>query len=248
MTIWIYTGDRPSNGAKELAKAPGFRRMFMGKGTKKGDVLVNWGTSKQAPVGLTVLNTPDAVQRASNKYHAFACLDGKDVKCVAWTANKAVAKEWHDAGNVIVVRTVLTGHSGAGIIIVLPDQEIPDAPLYTRYIFKTKEYRVHATRNAVIDTQQKVCPPGVNPVSWKVRSHENGFIFQRNNIAEDERRGVLAIQAVKALGLDFGAVDIVEDKKGNLYVLEVNTAPGLEGQTIVNYVDALRELAKNEEA
>jgi glutathione synthase/RimK-type ligase-like ATP-grasp enzyme len=40
-----------------------------------------------------------------------------------------------------------------------------------------------------------------------------------------------------ALGLDFGAVDIIQDDGGNFYVLEVNTAPGLEGQTIKSYAE-----------
>ncbi len=37
----------------------------------------------------------------------------------------------------------------------------------------------------------------------------------------------LGCHAVSALGLDFGAADIIQDKHGKLYVLEVNTAPGL---------------------
>lgn len=244
MTIWIYTGDKPSNGAKALAEQPGFRRLRTGKFVKPTDVIVNWGTSKSAPViGPAVLNGPPAVGRAANKFTAFANLAGKNVDTVPWTANRAVAKEWLDAGATVVVRTVLTGHSGAGIIIVEKGNELPEAPLYTKYIFKVREFRVHATPNKIIDTQQKVRDPDVEPISWKVRSHANGFIFQRKNINPNEKRDALAMQAVKVLGLDFGAVDIVEDKKGNFYVLEVNTAPGLEGQTIVAYSGALKELA-----
>ena len=52
----------------------------------------------------------------------------------------------------------------------------------------------------------------------------------------------MGIDAVSALGLDFGAVDIIEDADGKLYVLEVNTAPGLEGQTLTLMAEALKEL------
>lgn len=244
MTIWIYTGDKPSNGAKALAEQPGFRRLRTGKFIKPTDVIVNWGTSKQAPViGPAVLNNPQAVLKAANKFFTFSALAGEKVSTVPWTANRAVAKEWLDAEATVVVREVLTGHSGAGIIIVEKGSELPEAPLYTKYIFKDREYRVHATPTKVIDTQKKVRDPKVEPKTWKVRSHENGFIFVRNNINPSEKRDALAIQAVKVLGLDFGAVDIVEDKKGNFYVLEVNTGPGLEGQTVVSYAAALKELA-----
>lgn len=242
MTIWIYTGDKPSNGAKALCEAPGFKRLRTGKFVKPADVVVNWGTSKPAPAGQHILNAPAAIARAANKYFTFSALAGAEVSVVPWTANMAVAKEWKAEGATIVARKILTGHSGAGIIIVEKEDELIEAPLYTKYIFKTREFRVHASKTAVIDTQQKVRAPGVEPKTWKVRSHDNGFIFQRKNIQPNDVRDALAIKAVQVLGLDFGAVDIVEDKKGNFYVLEVNTAPGLEGQTVSAYTEALTEL------
>lgn len=242
--IWIYTGGRASNSAKALADAPNFRRYIQGNSFKASDVLVNWGTQKVVAIGdAKVLNPVASIGIAANKLFAFTAFSGEDVETVPWTANKAVAKEWQDKGNTVVVRNILTGHSGSGIVIVEEGEELPDAPLYTKYIFKTKEYRVHATATGVIHTQRKVRDPDVEPLSWKVRSHANGFIFQVTNIQPSDARDKLAMASVKALGLDFGAVDIIEDKKGNLYVLEVNTAPGLEGQTIEAYTTALEQLA-----
>jgi glutathione synthase/RimK-type ligase-like ATP-grasp enzyme len=244
LKIWIYTGGKPSNGAKELASQPGFKRLVTGKYVKADDVIVGWGTSQLAPIlNQPVINVPAAIKQASNKYFAFSSLAGAKVSTVPWTANQAVAKEWQDAGSVVVARMTLTGHSGDGIIIVEKKDDLVQAPLYTKYIPKVREFRVHATTTNVIDTQQKVRDPDVEPKSWKVRSHANGFIFQRKNIVPSEARDALAILAVRTLGLDFGAVDIIEDKAGNFYVLEVNTAPGLEGQTIESYAKALTELA-----
>lgn len=251
MTIWIYTGGRPSNSAKALAELPGFKRLRLhGNGVKANDTVVNWGTTKVCPAyhdKARTINGIQAIKQAANKSYTFNTLAGEDVSTVPWTQNKAVAQEWRDAGHTVVARKVLTGHSGDGIIIVGKEddevKELPDVPLYTQYIFKTKEFRVHATRSTVIDTQQKVRDPAVEPKTWKVRSHANGFIFQRNNIEQNVHRDALAIQAIIALGLDFGAVDIIQDKKGKFYVLEVNTGPGLEGQTVTNYAECLKELA-----
>jgi len=39
----------------------------------------------------------------------------------------------------------------------------------------------------------------------------------------------LAGDALQAIGLDFGAVDILVGKDGQNYVLECNSAPGVEG-------------------
>jgi glutathione synthase/RimK-type ligase-like ATP-grasp enzyme len=50
----------------------------------------------------------------------------------------------------------------------------------------------------------------------------------------------MAVHCVSALGLDFGAVDVIENKKGS-WILEVNTAPGLEGQTLEVYRSAFEQ-------
>jgi glutathione synthase/RimK-type ligase-like ATP-grasp enzyme len=40
-----------------------------------------------------------------------------------------------------------------------------------------------------------------------------------------------------ASGLDFGAVDVIwNERQQRAYVLEINSAPGLEGTTIDDYV------------
>lgn len=244
--VWIYSGDRPSNGAKELASQDGFKRCRTGKFIKPGDIIVNWGSSKYdfyGQVPKSILNHHNMVAQASNKLTSFAKFKEADVKTVEWTTDIKVAIEWNEE-YVVVVRQKLTGHSGDGIIIV--EKNSPDmiiAPLYTKYVFKEKEFRVHVVNGAVVDTQQKIKDPDREVVTWKVRSHANGFIFARNNLSPNPARDELAVAATKALGLDFGAVDIIQDKKGHLYVLEINTAPGLEGQTITSYADAFRGFA-----
>ena len=55
----------------------------------------------------------------------------------------------------------------------------------------------------------------------------------------------LAIDSVAALRLDFGAVDIIWNKRHDrYYTLEVNTAPGLEGTTLERYSNAIRRLCE----
>ncbi len=242
MTIWVYSGDRPSNGAKELSKLPGFKRCRTGKFIKPIDIVINWGcsTADLGHVADQVLNVPLQVSRATNKLTAFALMKVGNVQTVEWCKpdDHETLAEWQAKESVIIGRQKLTGHSGDGIIIIDKGEALQPALLYTRYIFKEREYRVHVVDGKVIDTQKKIRDPDRVPTSWKVRSHENGFIFARNGIEHSDNRDGLAVAAVHALGLDFGAVDIIEDKHGKFYVLEVNTAPGLEGQTIINYGEA----------
>ena len=76
-----------------------------------------------------------------------------------------------------------------------------------------------------------------------IRNHGNGWIFARGGVEIQDEVKEVAIKAVSALGLDFGAVDIVITPQGVGKILEINTAPGLEGTTLESYKNAiLREI------
>ena len=60
----------------------------------------------------------------------------------------------------------------------------------------------------------------------------------------DDSLAALAVDAVKALGLTFGAVDCCVNTNSNPYVFEVNTGPGLEGTSFDKYVEAFTEALK----
>ena len=66
-------------------------------------------------------------------------------------------------------------------------------------------------------------------------------MYCRRNLKRLEDNEIYAIRATRALGLNFGAVDIIRDINNNSFVLEVNTAPGLEGLTLINYTNAIKE-------
>jgi glutathione synthase/RimK-type ligase-like ATP-grasp enzyme len=143
------------------------------------------------------------------------------------------------------LRTILNGHSGAGIVICDGEQNIPEAPLYTKYIKKDQEYRIHVCKDKAFFVQRKARKLDVPDelVNWQVRNHQNGFIYANQNIVVDGEMLALAVEAVRSLELDFGAVDIITEKKsGKAYVLEVNTAPGLSGATLDAYVQEFKKL------
>lgn len=83
-----------------------------------------------------------------------------------------------------------------------------------------------------------------------VRNLNSGWVYSVNFEPQETDpinliKGV-ALDAVGAAGLDFGAVDIIVDKKTNTpRVLEVNTAPGLDenGSAVNAYANAILELA-----
>jgi hypothetical protein len=129
---------------------------------------------------------------------------------------------------------------------------VPEAPLYTKGINARGEYRVHVVNGEVILYQKKsrrvdedgeVDTPDEDET--EVRNLETGWVYRTGNLRRLERVEQLAIQAVDVLGLNFGAVDIIMDTNGDVFVLEVNTAPGLGNEETLNaYVEALNVFAK----
>jgi glutathione synthase/RimK-type ligase-like ATP-grasp enzyme len=162
---------------------------------------------------------------------------------VPFTSSYDGALHWIEEGETVVCRTVLNGHSGKGIVIAETVDELVDAPLYTKYIKKKSEWRVHIFNGQVIDIQRKVRNNDVEEVNWRVRNHANGFIYQRNNLAPPDCVLKAAVGAMNLTLLDFGAVDVIYNEHyDKAYVLEINCAPGLEGTTVERYVEAFRAL------
>ncbi len=213
--------------------------------------IINWGNSGRnlPPDGLgdqhILINSLESVRVAGNKADAFSVMFSRGVSVPTYTTDMQVAQSWYDEGKVVVERHILTGNSGRGLRIADPDNDdsIESAPLYTQYINKQDEYRVHVASGTVIDVQRKArrLETPDSQVNWRVRNLEGGFVFVRGNtnppacVLEESKN------AVKALGLDFGAVDVIYNAhRGQAYVLEVNTAPGLEGATLDIYANMVR--------
>lgn len=207
--------------------------------------IVNWGNGEW-PQWLStkrdIINPPHKVKDASNKITTFQLLQGK-VAMPQFTIEKSEANTWRTRGSAILARTKINGSGGEGIIVVEPTDQLPDAPLYVMYIKKKFEFRVHVFMGEVIDIQHKKRDLSVDIVNNKIRSHSNGWVFTRNDLpplAIDYRLSRAAITAVRLLQLDFGAVDVIYNSDLDMfYVLEVNTAPGLEGQTVKIYAEKI---------
>lgn len=219
---------------------------------KIGHKVINWGNGKvpgwittATQRGVTILNKPAAVNIASNKLTALQALRGAGVTIPEFTTDFAAARQWLRAGQTVVERHELRGNSGEGIRIVnLDDTTMPNdlqtAPLYTKFIPKTNEFRVHVFRGEIIDYIEKKKMIAANrPANFNkyISSINFGWVFSRTDVRDIPEVRAIAIKAVAALGLDFGAVDIVYEN-GMPFVLEVNTAPGLSGTTLVKYANA----------
>lgn len=223
------------------------------------DTIINWGNSSP-PVDLgnaRVLNNPERIGFVTNKLNFFRLVSEFDVenkpRIPEWTQNKDEALDWIEQNSIVFARTKLTGHSGEGIEVIDPADgnwspkfdALRNDTLLVRYVKKKHEYRLHFFQGEIFDVQKKSKVIGRDDANFLIRNHDNGFIYSRNNLDEGVPDDVMeqARRTVVLLGLDFGAIDVIYNQmRGLAYVLEVNSAPGLEGTTLSNYVRKFREV------
>lgn len=107
---------------------------------------------------------------------------------------------------------------------------------YVEYVPTVREFRVHIFDGRSVRVGMK--QPRIPNPHPKFRSWRSGWHILYDSECQKyitkEVRSV-AKQAVEALKYDFGAVDIGLRENGKAVVWEVNSAPGLEGNTIKTY-------------
>lgn len=252
MRTLIHRGTRASGSARALAREMGVKCNSLVRTRfrpRDGDVIINWGCSQShLPDGPAVwLNPPEAVQVAANKLLALQSLTEAGVPTLEFTTNRDEALRWAQESDV-VGRQMLRASSGRGIVWIPQGVDnVPPCPLYTRYFKGFDEYRVHVIGPDVFDVQQKRRRRDFDEerIDLLIRSYERGWVFCREEMYCPESVLDAACAAVEALELDFGAVDVKYNRHyGRCAVLEVNTAPGLQGATLGVYADGLSRLVE----
>jgi hypothetical protein len=255
----VYPYNLGSKSAKELAAAIGAIRVRKDGNYKHraGDLVINWGNGAVPAWGTKVaiqsmLNKPQYVRCASEKVRTFESLQASDLAKYLpnWTTSQQTARGWFNGPNpygslkrAVVCRTLTRANSGRGIVLATDAGSVVPAPLYTRYKPKQSEFRIHVhTRFGIMDAQQKRrrTDAAQSELGDYIRSYDNDWIFAREGIKVPSLVGEVAEMAVHRLGLDFGAVDIGFHDHYGVAIYEVNTAPGIEGQTLANYAQTFK--------
>lgn len=257
--IWPYKNG--SAGAKEIQRAlqgEGINclRIMQGGNYRRqynNHLIINWGNHGNVPFirannTSLFLNKPESVYTAHDKLLTLEKLTQHNVNVPEFTEDIEYAKLLARDGHIVYCRKSTTSYGGRFIEIAQQPEEVVSAPLYTKGINVRREYRVHVFKNQVIDIVRKSRRLGEdgNPqdVNMLIRNHTNGWIFCREFDFTTDNKELIeqeAIKAIIALDLDFGAVDIVTEKRTGIpFILEVNTAPGNEGTTTQKYKEAIK--------
>ena len=221
---------------------------------KPDDLIVDWGFSKPPVWAIgakktQILNHWDMIYNAVNKEQAFALFSVNDVQIPDFTTSAKQAAAWVSKEIPVVQRQKIAASKGKGASVAhTPSEFNPEAKLYTKLIPKAREFRVHVFNGKVIDRHEKVYK-GNDPKEFEImvtvsEESDDKWVWKRSGVIISTAVAVQCLKAVKALGLDFGGVDVVTDKAGNPYVLEVNTAPWLGTTTVKYYAEAIKNAAQ----
>lgn len=212
--IYIY-GIEPS--ARALAKVLGCKHGLEISSHTKATTIVNWGRSDFKSSAIVEART----------LNKTIILDKLKQLQILIKAGVQTPKVIELGGKILRNRE----HRGGRYIKFLENNYA------TEWIEKEREYRVHVFQGRVIRVARKVPIAGA-----KIWNNDNAHFKYELKVLP---RGLktLAVWAVGAMEYDFGAVDIIMDRDKQLYVLEVNSAPGLDNpQTLEAYAEAIREL------
>ena len=206
---------------------------------RTADTLIRWGSRRPLPAASLVLNEPEAIARASDKLRAFAAMSSLSVVPHARTYAEA-RERW--PVSVLLGRN-RSGARGTDIVPYTPEQRPEqEHAFYTPFIESRDEARIHVVQGSVIRVQKKYLVVPEDRRSPYIRNYENGFRFSAPQRDLKQSRLDAAVAAVDALGLDFGAVDMLLVSEREHCILEVNTAPGCSPLTAQKYADALGEI------
>jgi hypothetical protein len=205
------------------------------------DFIVGWGAGNVPdwlPPGtkhkfLGYLNGYKDICNSVDKRISFKNFVDNGVPIPEYTIKTAEANEWLANGEVVLSRMEVEGMRGAGIEINHPDvvDEVWNAPLYTKFIRKEREIRLHVFNGKVIFGQEKTLKKKSSVIKNLVLRDNSSWTFEwlgpRDRAALGPTVSAAAVKAIEANGLDFGAIDILFDKNKRAYVLETNTCPEL---------------------
>lgn len=177
-----------------------------------------------------------------DKLTQYQWFQDNEIPALEFTTEVAVMGEWLAEGHTVFGRKYLKASCGKGIQIMddfTKTYEI--CPVYTKYKKKKREFRVHVFKDQVVAVTEKKRRKEFNGVrDTKIRNLVNGYVFVQ--AVEDEPDGLreLALRAAKVSPSDFRGVDVGYNQlKDELFVIEVNSAPGIQGSNINKYLEAV---------
>jgi glutathione synthase/RimK-type ligase-like ATP-grasp enzyme len=195
----------------------------------KSDYVFRWGCTSNVPFDTTIVNNAAAIHYVSDKRKFRMDTAEKGLAPKTWLSFDQWMDDEENNPKKVVVRRA-THHQGRYLDVCETIPELAAACdkyghgnyYISEYIPKVAEYRVFFVSGRVVWVAKKT-PANPDAVAWNVAK---GGRF--DNVRWDEwplKAIRVSREAFLMSDLDFGGVDVMLDVDGNVYVLEINSAP-----------------------
>jgi hypothetical protein len=180
----------------------------------------------------------------TDKLTQYRWFEQQGLSALEYTTDWAVVQNWLGDGFTVFGRKYLNASCGKGIVVLEPGTPyVGGLPVYTKYKKKKREFRVHVFKGqvvCVVEKQRKRDWKGERDT--KVRNLANGYVFVQQILNLPTGLQALAMKAASVVQSDFAGVDIGYNEKNNdLFVIEVNSAPGIVGSNVAAYCNKIME-------
>lgn len=182
-----------------------------------------------------------------DKLTQYQWFEEQGIPSLEFTVDQAEAAQWLVDGHTVFGRKFLNSSCGKGIVVFEGWEKGQErdfttfCPVYTLYKKKKREFRVHIFKDqvvAVVEKKRKKDWDGQQDT--KIRNLANGYVFVQEVVDEPDGLRELALRAAAISPSDFRGVDIgYNEKKDELFVIEVNGQPGIQGANIGRYLEAI---------
>jgi len=201
-------------------------------------------------IGIPVLNGARAIERSVDKSLTSFLLataglptpptlvSGDEQEARAWLRTETAA------GHELICKP-LFGSQGEGLVRIGADGRLPDRDAVAgvwylqRFIASAEEgasdWRLFLVGGRVVATMRRSSAGWLTNVARGARCHAG---------VADREMDALATRAADLLGMDYAGVDLMRDRDGRWWVLEVNSIPawrGLQGVCGVDIADLLAD-------
>ncbi|RLG90839.1 MAG: hypothetical protein DRO36_05405 [Candidatus Hecatellales archaeon] len=199
-----------------------------------------------ARLGVTVINNPQAIENAANKYFTLSLLEDAGIKVPKTVVTENVREAIHafpKLNGEVVIKPIF-GSKGLGITKT-SDVEVASRIFRllhrNHFVLYLQEYVKHGGKDIrcfvvgerVIASMYRVAKGG-----WKTNVSQGGVPVPFKPSKETEE---LAVKAAKTVGCEIAGVDLMESKEG-LMVHEVNSQPGFMGLQTSTGIDIAGEI------
>lgn len=229
---YLLYNKNTSLTAKSLAQALGLpaKKVIMSY-----PPTIRWGNSLNPFEEDTDYNNPHFIDVTAHKIKTFRVLSEHHISSIVY---KTGIPEVFP----VLIRTILTGSKGKGIIIVNNEGEYK--PEYSNFYYSplipfSNEYRIHVLGGNIVKVMEKVpLEEGEciikNSLNCTFKRKDINLMKYGKVIKEiiEQLCGVFPMQI---MGVDLGIYE------GIPYIIEINSAPSLNSATLELYVNFLKE-------